>query len=740
MGPEPKESSRSAGHGPALAALAIVAALALLPVGAEGRSTAVVGPMQAWVTDGDVLAVTSVGGATYVGGDFTLIGRSTGSWAEIDGGGAVRPIRGVVRGSVSDAVSDGRGGWFLQGDVSAVGGVEVADGQLVHLRASGRLDPRWRVRTDGTIDAIARVRDRLYVGGSFDELDGATRANLAALDVRTGELLDWRPRVSGQTQDDLAEVYAIEPAPDGETVYVGGDFGRINGTARRSLAAIGADGKLLPFDPGVRLTDAEEPEEDVTATVWTLALDPNGRVVYIAGEFEVLGGRQRPGLGAVDARTGRTRPWNPDCDGDVSAMVVGPAGSAVYVAGSFASIGGKSRRGLAAVDAKLGTATPWDPGVGGEVQAIALDSRRHVVYAGGSFEAVADVDRANLAAVDMRTGNATGWDVPVVGDVGVVARTGSGTVVVGGDFVSVGALRRAGLASLTADGCAVTDWRPALRGIVRALASDPQHGRVYVGGRFSLGESRTQRSLATVDLAGGAVVPWGPTVNSGVWAIAPAGDGETVYLGGAFTTVDGKARRRLAALRASDGTLLPWASGASAVVRSLSLAAEELWVGGQFTTIGGEPRRGVASVELSTGRATGWDAASNGNVEAVVHVGELVYVAGPFTSIGGRSRKHLAALDIAAGAASRWDPAPDDVVRAMALAPDGTQLVVGGDFERVGGGRRDVGAFDLGTGFVTDWRPVAPFSGLALAFGESGTLFVAGEGELLVFWWPPPVL
>ena len=215
---------------------------------------------------------------------------------------------------------------------------------------------------------------------------------------------------------------------------------------------------------------------------------------------------------------------------------------------------------------------------------------------------------------------------------------------------------------------------------------------------------------------------------------------QTVYLGGAFTTVDGKARRRLVALAAADGSLLPWSSGASAVVRSLSWSAEELWVGGQFTTIGGEPRRGVAAVEIASGRATGWEATSNGNVDAVVTVGETVYVAGPFTAIGGRSRKHLAALDATDGSAARWDPAPDDVVRAIVAAPEGSHLVMVGDFTKVGGGRRDVAAFDLATGFVTDWRPTAPFSGLALAFGESGTLFVGGEGALAVFAWPPPVL
>jgi len=519
--PRHASSTRSARR--VLAGLAVTAVLVFLPAGAPGHVAAVVGPVQSWVTDGDVLAVASAGGSTYVGGDFTLIGRATGSWAEVDGAGSVQPIRAAVNGSVTDAEPDGRGGWFLLGDLSSVAGAEVPEGQVVHLGPTGRLDTRWKVRSDGEVYAIARVAGRLYLGGSFSRLGGERRNGLAAVDARSGAVLDWRPRVAGRTKDDLEEVLAIAPTADGRIVYVGGDFGRVNGTLRRSLAAIDSGGRLLPFDPGASFTD----EDEETATVSVLALDPRGGTVYAAGYFGVLGGQERTGLGAVDVRTGRARRWNPDCDGDVSAIVVGPSGSIVYVAGEFASLGGKSRRGLAAVDARLGTATLWDPGVAGSVQTIALDAPRHVVYAGGSFESVGELDRTNLAAVDTRTGTATPWDVPVVGEVAVVARGRGGAVVVGGDVVSIGAARRTGLAALTADASAVADWRPPLRGIVRSLAPDPSRGRVYVGGRFSVGETRTQRSLAIVDLGSGTTAPWGPVVNSGVWAIAPSGDGET---------------------------------------------------------------------------------------------------------------------------------------------------------------------------------------------------------------------
>src|SRR5687768_1416482 len=64
-------------------------------------------PARVWVTDGSVFAVAATPTDVYLGGDFTLIGRRTGSWARVDAAGTVAPIPHLVAGSVSDVVSDG---------------------------------------------------------------------------------------------------------------------------------------------------------------------------------------------------------------------------------------------------------------------------------------------------------------------------------------------------------------------------------------------------------------------------------------------------------------------------------------------------------------------------------------------------------------------------------------------------------------------------------------------------------
>ena len=573
-------------------------------------------------------------------------------------------------------MTDGRGGWFLRGDISAVGGVEVGKTEIVHLRATGVSTRTGQSARDGEIYAMARVgraavRRRVVLHGSTG---GAREPGGDRRPLRSAARLA-APGSPGRTKDDLARVYAIAPTSDGSALYIGGDFGRVDGTLRTSLAAFGADGALLSLrrrrgPRRQRGGRGRGTSERLTSSL----VDPRGRVLYAAGDFDDA--RRRRASGARRRRRpDRTRPpWNPDCDGDVWAIEVAPAGSPVYVAGEFASIGGKSRRGLAAVDARLGTATLWDPGVGGAVHTIALDAPRKVVFAGGEFESVGDADRTNLAAVDTRTGSATPWDVPVVGTVDVVGPPARGGVVVGGEIESVGALRRNGLAALTADGVARSPTgSPPIRGIVRALAPDAQP-RPGVRRRAVL-PRREPHAAEPRD-------PRPRQRNPG----ALGADGQLGRLGDRSERrrADRVPRRRVhdggregapAAGRAPAPATAHCCRGTSGRAPSSARSrwsGDELWVGGQFTSIGGEQRRGIAAVEIASAQTQGWDASANGNVESVAVIGETVYVAGPFTAIGGRSRKHLAALDAADGAATRWDPAPDDVVRALGRRLDGT--------------------------------------------------------------------
>jgi hypothetical protein len=120
-------------------------------------------------------------------------------------------------------------------------------------------------------------------------------------------------------------------------------------------------------------------------------------------------------------------------------------------------------------------------------------------------------------------------------------------------------------------------------------------------------------------------------------------------------------------------------------------------------------------------------------VYAVAPIGSTVYVGGQFDHLGGRPRANLGGVDAVAGLATTWDPYADAVVTS--LLQIGNTLFVGGAFGSLGGmPRGSLGALDLTYGSVTPWNPPAVMSGSSLYNGfvqtlatDGGTIYVGGN-------------
>ena len=566
----------------------------------------------------------------------------------------------------------------------AEAGFSAATSRLSAASRSGRPRSCTSVRTDVSTAAGASARtvrstrwracgDRLYVGGSFAQ---ARRR---------------RPRQPGRDRRPLRRTPRLGPQgrrPDegrpGRGVHDRAYVRRERDLLRRRLrprrrraatvARRGRDRRHASPSTPVRATRTRGRRrgrrEERGVSVSIVSIDPRGRALYAAGDFDdarrcgASGARRR---GRADGT--RPRRGTPTATGTCGRSRSLRRGlRSTSPASSPRSEGSRGAGWLRSTPAS-GSATLWDPGVGGAVHAIALDAsaegRRLPVASSSPSETSIAPTSPPWTRVPA---SATPWDVPVVGTVDVVEPRRSRRHGREAEIESVGALRRNGLAALTADGSTVTDWQPPIRGIVRALASDAQHGRVYVGGRFSLEESRTQRSLATLDVASGTLSAWGPTVNSGVWAIAPPGTARPSTWAARSRPWTGRPRQ--AAGARSGPATARCCPGTS--VRAPSSATLSLERRGTLGRAASSRRSAASSAGVSPPsrsraprRRAGMPTA-NGNVESLAVIGETVYVAGPFTAIGGRSRKHLAALDAGDGAATRWDPAPDDVVRALA--------------------------------------------------------------------------
>ncbi|CAM02457.1 putative pyrroloquinoline-quinone binding quinoprotein [Saccharopolyspora erythraea NRRL 2338] len=260
----------------------------------------------------------------------------------------------------------------------------AASGSLVALPVTGAAQPPPlpvpatagalpTPQTDGIVFSVAIVGNTVVAGGRFTKARPAgvapggpgevRRDNLLAFDLHTGELLPWAPVVSGSTfagpdPGPFCEpadggrwvcdaVFRIKPSPDGRKVYVGGDFDKIDGQWRSRVAAF--DAVTGALDPAFR--------PQVAGRVRGLSVTADS--VYLGGGFNAVGGVPRTRLAAVSASDGALLPWAPAADREVFAVLAAPELGRVVVGGAFDHVNGVYQHGLTAVDTAGGARVPW---------------------------------------------------------------------------------------------------------------------------------------------------------------------------------------------------------------------------------------------------------------------------------------------------------------------------------------------------------------------------------------------
>lgn len=187
--------------------------------------------------------------------------------------------------------------------------------------------------------------------------------------------------------------------------------------------------------------------------------------------------------------------------------------------------------------------------------------------------------------------------------------------------------------------------------------------------------------------------------NGVVWALAQAGG--VVFAGGTFSAVRppgaaaGTSEQQALNFQAFDAaTGVPTSCRLSftvgtgtATVRALAVSPDQstLYVGGTFGAVGGTPVSNLAAVDIATCTVrSGFKVAVSAQVRGILATADTVYLAGNFTSVGGQARQHFAAVSTT-GALRPFAPAADKAGKALALSPDGSKAVLGGDFDTVNG-------------------------------------------------------
>jgi hypothetical protein len=367
-------------------------------------------------------------------------------------------------------------------------------------------------------------------------------------------------------------------------------------------------------------------------------------------------------------------------------------------------------------------------------------------------------------------------------------RLPDGSLIVAGNFTTVGEVARNGLAKLGADGQLDSTWNPAglapntaiqtvalaaspsgdqvyiatpdrvqdvyTTGVganvsgfsltasgsvdggnsgIRTIAADA-NGFIYIAGAFAYIDAQARNGLARVDSGGTLDTTWKPSANSTVSTLAVDSAGGLIYLGGAFVNVGGAAHLRVARALLSDGsvdaTWTPSVTSSSDGVHHLVRAADgnDVIFSGYFTAVNGTARSGIAKVSAATGATdTNWNPGTGGDAFALAAASDFVYLGGDLFCCNQAPLTRVSATGTGAVDAT-WSPAADGAVRALAL--DGvSSVLVFGDFAYMGDVPVLAAAQLLSDASATHVLPDFEREGSVIAtFSESaGSVVMAGD-------------
>ncbi|TLM95402.1 hypothetical protein [Hymenobacter jeollabukensis] len=548
------------------------------------------------------------------------------------------------------------------------------------------------------VRALAVSGPDVYVGGFF-----TTAGDKAVSYVAKWNGSSWS-RLGTTGPNGLVHALAVS----GSTLYAGGEFNQADGVAAPGVARWNGS-SWSGLGTGI------------TGVVYALAA--SGSDLYVGGGFTQAGG----------APASNVARWNGSAwsslatgvNGVVYALAV--SGSDLYMGGRFTQVGAVSARGLARWNGSSWSGVGG--GVNGWVNALAVSGSD--LYVGGRFTQAGNVLANNVGIWNggnwLMMGSSSGTNG--VSDEVFALTVNGNDVYVGGSFLGAGGTPAVGVAKW--DG----DWSTLGPGLsiesartVRALTSTG--GEVYAGGDFAI-EAQPTPSGATAALNVGK---WngsrwnglGTGLDGPVRAVAVSGN--DVYVAGSFTQAGSVAAAHVARWNGSSWSSL--GAGVNGVVNALAVSGPDLYVGGDFTQAGGLAANYVARWNGSSWSSPG--AGVNGVVFALAVSGSDLYAGGFFSEAGG-----VPASNVARWNGSSWSSLGTGVTNIVpgngvfALAASGSDLYMGGNFNRVGGvAANNVARWNgtawssLGTGISTG---STAGGGVGALLVSGGTLYVGGR-------------
>ncbi|HRH71157.1 MAG TPA: hypothetical protein PLB89_16765 [Flavobacteriales bacterium] len=627
----------------------------------------------------------------------------------------------------------------------------LTSGYFSHAQVSPKLrEDHWF--PNGVVECVARKGDTLLLGGAFSEMAKPLWYG-TLLDPNDGSPVQLEKKPNGP-------IGVALPDNDGGCFLIGGFTRYADQDARRFLH-LDADANLIPWVPDVpsdfypsrmlrwngwvflstpsSITAVHEVTGanigwmvNTLGAIWTFAV--HNDVLYMGGDFTLVGGQARAQLAALDITTGSVTPWQVNSDGLVRTMVAD--GDGLIVGGDFTTLSGSFRDGLAKLDYASGIPQAWTANTNGPPNSLVLENG--TLHICGNFSSVAGQPRSFAASLNSSTAAVLPW-APTFSNAPWYMSLVNGELYIAGSFISVNGEPRDGVAIVDAATGELDPWTMGFDPDGNILVIVPNGDRIFVGGSYERSDVVERSNFAALDLVSGDLLPWSITIGGvGGTSLLLAFHlvGDSLFLGGRFTSVDGQSRTGLACIDLDTHQLLPWAPviANSYFIHEINDHRGKLYVSGWITSINGLPRNNIASFELADLSLTAWDVefGSSDFPKTMFFIDDLVYVpwggsitfariaayheltgievpwnspswnsskiydmqvrdgilyfVGNFTEVNDAARLNCAAVEFPSGELTSWDPGPFGISpTVVTLGSNSSGIYLGGNFTAING-------------------------------------------------------
>jgi PKD repeat protein len=519
---------------------------------------------------------------------------------------------------------------------------------------------------DGVIYDFEIVDDSLLVAsGVFKAIDNQN--NIGAFNINTKNKIDW-PYQTGKPVLTICK-------PTANTMFFGGDFYTINTGNEHNIAAINIYTSQQKQNWGFNLNEKVRAIQIVDSSV------------YIGGDFSRINFAQRIGLARLSTKDTALSSWYPAPNQYVHSLAL--KGDSLYIAGNFTKLGSSNISYLGLVNRNTGAVLPWNANLnGGPITDVLLHGSK--LFICGGFSKVNGATRISLAALDANTASPLSFNVPTLTLGNALVNNISlwnNKLVCAGILSSYYDNPQKFIAIYdTASGAEVNTSINASFNINTTASTN--NGKLFIGGLFRISGGVVRRNIAFINLTTGRPLPWHADIDEEVFDFDVA-DGK-IYYTGFFQNVKGYSRKYIAATYLATDSLHPWNPVLDQYPSLIHIADGKAFVGGgMFTKINGVSRTYFAAIDTGTAQATAFQpflgATSLGLMFSISSYKNNIYASGIFGATNKFPREFVAGFNISTGALDSFDAkigSTSYYPRVSEVFTSGNTLYIGGDFSK----------------------------------------------------------